>query len=72
MRATAQMPHSPCWPPPGDWWPPVGSLGWPRPCWKPTGAEAEGSPWQATVSYGNVTAPALTVVVSTGGHVQDV
>ena len=39
-------------------------------CCTPGGGEA--TPWQSTVSFSGATDPALTVVVSTGGHVQDV
>jgi hypothetical protein len=39
-------------------------------CCVPAGGEA--TPWEATVSFTGATDPALTVVVSTGGHVQDV
>jgi hypothetical protein len=39
-------------------------------CCVPAGGEAQ--PWSATVSFSGATDPALTVVVSTGGHVQDV
>ena len=39
-------------------------------CCVPAGGEA--TPWEATVSFSGATDPALTVVVSTGGHVQDV
>jgi hypothetical protein len=39
-------------------------------CCVPAGGER--APWEATVSFSGATDPALTVVVSTGGHVQDV
>jgi len=39
-------------------------------CCEPAGGES--SPWQSTVTFTGATDPALTVVVSTGGHVQDV
>ena len=39
-------------------------------CCDPAGGEA--MPWQSTVTFSGATDPALTVVVSTGGHVQDV
>jgi Immunoglobulin-like domain of bacterial spore germination len=39
-------------------------------CCLPAGGE--GAPWQTTVSFSGATAPALTIVVSTGGHVQGV
>jgi hypothetical protein len=39
-------------------------------CCQPAGGE--GAPWEATVSFSGATDPALTVVVSTGGHVTDV
>jgi Immunoglobulin-like domain of bacterial spore germination len=35
-------------------------------------AGGEDSPWQTTVSFSGATAPALTIVVSTGGHIQGV
>jgi hypothetical protein len=39
-------------------------------CCLPAGGE--GTPWQTTVAYAGATDPALTIVVSTGGHVQGV
>ena len=39
-------------------------------CCLPAGGEA--TPWQTTVSFSGATDPALTIVVSTGGHVQGV
>jgi Immunoglobulin-like domain of bacterial spore germination len=39
-------------------------------CCLPAGGE--GTPWQTTVSFSGATDPALTIVVSTGGHVQGV
>jgi hypothetical protein len=39
-------------------------------CCLPVGGE--NAPWQTTVSYAGATDPALTIVVSTGGHVQGV
>lgn len=39
-------------------------------CCVPAGGE--GQPWSATVTFKGATAPALTVVVSTGGHIQDI
>ena len=35
-------------------------------------AGGEGFPWQTTVAWSGASDPALTVVVWTGGHVQDV
>jgi hypothetical protein len=35
-------------------------------------AGGQDTPWQTTVSFSGATAPALTIVVSTGGHVQGV
>jgi Immunoglobulin-like domain of bacterial spore germination len=40
------------------------------PCCLPAGGER--MPWQTTVSFAGATDPALTIVVWTGGHVQDV
>jgi Immunoglobulin-like domain of bacterial spore germination len=39
-------------------------------CCLPAGGED--APWQTTVSFSGATAPALTIVVSTGGHIQGV
>ena len=39
-------------------------------CCLPAGGQ--NTPWQTTVSFSGATAPALTIVVSTGGHVQGV
>ena len=39
-------------------------------CCVPAGGER--TPWESTVTFTGATDPALTVVVSTGGHVQDV
>jgi hypothetical protein len=39
-------------------------------CCLPAGGED--APWQTTVSFSGATDPALTIVVSTGGHVQGV
>jgi hypothetical protein len=39
-------------------------------CCVPAGGEA--FPWTATVSIAGATDPALTIVASSGGHVQDV
>jgi hypothetical protein len=38
-------------------------------CLPAGGVEA---PWQTTVSFSGATDPALTIVVSTGGHIQGV
>jgi hypothetical protein len=35
-------------------------------------AGGDNAPWTTTVSFSGATDPAITVVVSTGGHVQDV
>jgi hypothetical protein len=39
-------------------------------CCVPAGGERQ--PWSATVTFKGATAPAVTVVVSTGGHIQDI
>jgi Immunoglobulin-like domain of bacterial spore germination len=56
LRVQVRQPSSPA---------PIGES-----CCLPAGGD--GLPWETTVSYAGATDPALTIVVSTGGHVQGV